>query len=117
MTTTRNPVEQSRHAVRSWVRAAGAGLRRATPYGVVAFLTAAAVAPVAGVALGAPAEYITALDQLGGMGSNYLADVLSTAARRMQGESVSEEQWRDAVAGELLARLEGGDAGLRDEVA
>jgi WD40 repeat protein len=43
--------EQARRGVRAWVRHAGrrtgAGLAAATPYGILAFLTASAVAPVA----------------------------------------------------------------------
>jgi WD40 repeat protein len=118
MTTTATPVERSRTAVRSWVRTAGSGLRKATPYGIVAFLAASAVAPVAGVALGATGEYSAALGQLGGMGSNYLSDALMSASDRLRGTSgTTDEQWREAVAGELLARLEAGDTELRDEIA
>jgi WD40 repeat protein len=120
MAVTPEPAARARSAVRSWVRAAGSGLRRATPYGIVAFLAASAVAPVAGAALGAPAEYAAALGQLGGMGSNYLADTLMSAADRARGSATSEEEWRDAIAAELLTRLEAGDersAALREEVA
>jgi WD40 repeat protein len=118
MTTTGTPVEQSRAAVRSWVRTVGSGLRKATPYGIVAFLAASAVAPVAGAALGAPADYAAALGQLGGMGSNYLSDALMSAGDRVRGSSpVSQDEWREAVGAELLARLQAGDAALRDEVA
>ncbi|MCA2212329.1 WD40 repeat domain-containing protein [Jidongwangia harbinensis] len=118
MTTTATPIERSRSAVRSWVRAAGSGLRKATPYSIVALLAASAVAPVAGVALGATAEYTAALGQLGGMGSNYLSDALMSAADRLRGTSATtEDEWREAVAAELLARLETGDTGLRDEIA
>jgi WD40 repeat protein len=111
------PVEKARSGVRSWIRSAGSGLRRASPYGIVAFLAASAVAPVAGAALGAPAEYAAALNQLGGMGSNYLSDTLMAAAGRVRDGHPSEADWRDAVAGELLTRLEAGDTALRAEVA
>ncbi|HYN94629.1 MAG TPA: hypothetical protein VES42_12340, partial [Pilimelia sp.] len=117
-------VEQARRGVRGWVRAAGrrggAGLRAATPYGILAFLTAAAVAPVAGAALGTAGAIGVALGQLGGVGANYLADVLAGTADRMRGRTPSEEEWRDAVAEALLPRLAAADdAGrrLRDEVA
>ena len=94
------------------------GLRKATPYGIVAFLAAYAVAPVAGAALGAPADYAAALGQLGGMGSNYLSDALMSAGDRVRGSSpVSQDEWREAVGAELLDRLQAGDAALRDEVA
>jgi hypothetical protein len=63
-------VDEARAGVRAWVRhAAGrtrAALRTATPYGIVAVLAASAVAPIAGAALGAPAEFAAALNQLGG---------------------------------------------------
>ncbi|WP_433381204.1 NACHT and WD repeat domain-containing protein [Actinoplanes sp. CA-142083] len=111
MSTTPSPAERARNGIRSWVRATGSGVRRATPYAILAFLSASAVAPIAGAALGAPAEYSAALNQLGGMGSNYLADALASTAARSPGE-----EWRDAVAEELLARLEAGDTGLRDEL-
>ncbi|MBN6040235.1 WD40 repeat domain-containing protein [Amycolatopsis sp. 195334CR] len=116
---------RARRGVREWVRSAGKstgrGLRKVTPYGTYAFLTAAAVAPVAGAALGGTDAFATALDQLGGMGGNYLANVLADTADRMrrQGIEPTGDQWRDAVAEELRARLE--DSGeetlrLREEV-
>ena len=111
--------DRARSGVRQWVRKAGAGLRSATPYGIVAMLAASAVAPVAGVALGASGELTAVLSQLGGVGSNYLADCLLTTARQLRGQDPSAEQWRDAVGAELLARLTAGDeraAALRDEV-
>ncbi|WP_433791501.1 NACHT and WD repeat domain-containing protein [Actinoplanes sp. CA-252034] len=111
-------VERARAGVRSWIREAGqrtrAGLRTAGPYGLLAFLTASAVAPVAGAALGATDAFAAALDQVGGLGSNYLADSLSEAAKRMrdrdpQADGWSEEQWRDAIAADLLPRLAAAD--------
>ncbi|XVV15953.1 hypothetical protein ACQP2X_16855 [Actinoplanes sp. CA-131856] len=121
--------ERARAGIRSWVRAAGSGLRRVSPYGIFALLAASAVAPIAGAALGASGEYAAALGQAGGMGSNYLGDVLADAARRLSSPGSSEpasagavppeaeERWRDAVAAELLARLEDGDTRLRDDLA
>ena len=117
------PVERARAGIRAWVRAAGRrageGLWSATPYGIVALLAASAVAPIAGVALGATGEFAAALGQLGGVGSNYLSDSLYATARRMRGSEPTIDEWRDAVAGELLARLESGDEraiALRDEL-
>ncbi|MFG1606360.1 NACHT and WD repeat domain-containing protein [Actinoplanes sp. NPDC049265] len=110
------PVARAREGVRAWVRSAGAGLRRASPYGIVAFLAAAAVAPVAGAVLGASNEMSAALQQLGGMGSNYLADALSGTAGRLR-EGASTEELRDALATDLLTRLDAGETGLRDEIA
>ncbi|MFC4068237.1 nSTAND1 domain-containing NTPase [Actinoplanes subglobosus] len=110
--------ERARAGVRSWVRAAGrrtrAGLRSASPYAILAFLTASAVAPVAGAGLGAPDAFAAALDQVGGLGSNFLADTLSETAKRLrdrdpQAAGWSEEQWRDAIAADLLPRLAAAD--------
>src|SRR5690242_2699362 len=106
-----SPADRARSGIRSWVRATGSGVRRATPYGILAFLSASAMASIAGAALGAPAESAAALTQLGGMGSNYLADAIAATAAR-----ASEQDWRDSVADELLVRLEAGDSGLRDEL-
>ncbi|MFF5288570.1 nSTAND1 domain-containing NTPase [Paractinoplanes globisporus] len=113
MSATPSPAERARSGIRSWVRATGTGMRRATPYAILAFLSASAVAPIAGAALGAPADYAAALNQLGGMGSNFLADALATTAARLE---TGDRDWRDEIAGELLARLETGDTGLRDEL-
>lgn len=115
MATRVSPAERARSGVRRWIRSAGTGLRRASPYGILAFLAASALAPVAGSALGAPGEFSAVLGQLGNMGGNYLADALASAAERLSGSS--EDDWRDAVSAELQARLEAGDAGLREELA
>ncbi|AEV87798.1 putative WD repeat-containing protein [Actinoplanes sp. SE50] len=111
---TPGPVERARAGVRSWVRESGrrgrARLRSAGPYAILAFLTASAVAPVAGAGLGVPGAFAMALAQLGGLGSNYLADVLAGTAQRMRGGGpITEQQWRDAVADELLPLLTAGD--------
>jgi WD40 repeat protein len=110
-------VARSRRGLGAWVRSVGAstgrGVRRASPYGIYAFLTAAAVAPLAGPALGAAGEFEIALNQLGGMGTNHLATVMANAAGEMRkrGGPVSDEQWREALAEALASRLDGG----RDE--
>ena len=98
---------------------AAAGARVATPYGVIALLAASAVAPVAGVMLGATGELAAVLGQLGGVGSNYLAETLTSAAQRMGQDQVEPDEWRDAIAAELLARMSRDDAAaaaLRDEI-
>lgn len=110
------PVQRARDGVRAWVRSASSGLRRASPYSIVAFLAAAAVAPVAGAALGVSNEMSAALGQLGGMGSNYLSDALAGTAERLRGDA-STEELRDALAAELAVRLDAGESGLRDEIA
>src|SRR6185295_7959652 len=114
MSVPPSPSDRARSGIRSWVRAAGSGVRRATPYAILAFLSASAMAPIAGAALGAPAEYTAALNQLGGIGGNFLADALAETAAR--GFDDDDREWRDAIASELLTRLENGDTGLRDEL-
>jgi WD40 repeat protein len=119
-------VERARRGVRRWVvefgGRVGAGARTATPYGILAFLTASAVAPVVGAGLGTSEVATAALDQLGGLGSNYLADVLAGAAQRMpaQGGRSGDDRWRDAIAEALQPLLVGQDErghGLRTEVS
>ncbi|MEU4688168.1 AAA family ATPase [Actinoplanes sp. NPDC023714] len=95
--------EQARAGVRAWVRRAGSRVRSAGPYAILAFLTASAVAPIAGAGLGAPSEFTTALDQLGGMGSNFLADAMADTAKRLRNPTADE--WREALAADLLPRL------------
>ncbi|HKT01042.1 MAG TPA: ATP-binding protein, partial [Rugosimonospora sp.] len=116
--STGEPVERARAGIRGWVRAAGrrtgAGLRAASPYAILAFLTASAVAPVAAVGLGA-GEFAAVLNQLGNVGGNYLADVLAATVGRMrEGGPVSEQRWRDEVAGALAPLLAAGDEQSRE---
>jgi WD40 repeat protein len=119
MTEESPSVRRARDGVRVWARSAGSRLRTASPYAILAMLAASAAAPVAGAALGASGEMGAALGQLGGVGSNYLADALATTANRMRDTDPSPERWRDEVAADLRALLEAGDeraAALRDEV-
>ncbi|WP_430783602.1 AAA family ATPase [Actinoplanes sp. G11-F43] len=123
------PTEKARAGVRGWVRDTGRRtgdrIRTAGPYAILAFLTASVVAPVAGAGLGAPDAFAAALDQVGGLGTNYLADTLADTARRMRDrepESAgwSEAQWRDAIAADLLPRLTAADErgrALHDEIS
>ncbi|MFI1992244.1 NACHT and WD repeat domain-containing protein [Actinoplanes sp. NPDC020271] len=111
---TSEPADRARAGVRAWVRETGrrarARARGASPYAILAFLTASAVAPVAGAGLGVSAEFAVALAQLGGLGSNFLADSLAGTAQRLRGTApVTEQQWRDAVAADLLPLLDAGD--------
>ncbi|GIF15150.1 hypothetical protein FHX34_1011750 [Actinoplanes teichomyceticus] len=56
-----------------------------TPPAVAAFLTASALAPVAAALVLPPAAAVAAVvAQLGGMGTNYLADVVAEAGRRVR---------------------------------
>ncbi|MBB2942555.1 hypothetical protein FB565_002268 [Actinoplanes lutulentus] len=104
--------EQARAGVRAWVRDAGSRSRTrihtASPYAILALLTASAVAPIAGAGLGAPAEFATALDQIGGIGSNVLADAMADTAKKLK-DPADQEQWRDSLATELLTRLAAAD--------
>jgi WD40 repeat protein len=111
------PRARAQRGVRAWARAAGSGVRAATPYGIFAFLTASALAPVAVPALGLSGEFAAALGQLGGMGTNYLTDVLTGAAGRLRDTrpELTPEEWRDALAEALVPSL-ASSAGLRAEV-
>ena len=118
-------MEQARAGVRAWAREAGrrtgAGIRVATPYGILAFLTASAVAPVVGAGLGTSEAVGATLNQLGGVGGNYLADTLSGVANRLRERDIppSPGEWRDAVAQALqpLLAADGERAeGLRADV-
>jgi len=99
---------QARRGVRDWVRAAarrsGARLSDVTPYGILAFLTASALAPIA-AGIGAGGLLAAAVEQLGQIGGGYLSEALIDTADRMRGRRATEAQWRDALAEELLARL------------
>ncbi|WP_436527301.1 nSTAND1 domain-containing NTPase [Actinoplanes sp. HUAS TT8] len=115
---TPEPAERARRGVRSWVRETGRRARDrargASPYAILAFLTASAVAPIAGAGLGVSAEFAVALAQLGGLGSNFLADSLAGTAQRLRGTGpITEQQWRDAVAADLIPLLDAGDTRSR----
>ncbi|MDI6101353.1 AAA family ATPase [Actinoplanes sp. NEAU-A12] len=121
--------ERARDGVRAWVRSTGrrtrSGLRSASPYAILAFLTASVVAPVAGAGLGASEAFSAALDQVGGLGSNFLADTLNDTAKRLRDQDPDAagrtgEQWRDAIAADLLPRLAAADEqsrALHEEVS
>src|SRR6187549_1662789 len=121
--------ERARSGVRVWVREIGrrtvTGARKATPYGILGFLAASAMAPVAAPALGGGAEFGAALNQLGGMGGNYLAEVMMQTAGRLRDDReaagpITTEEWRDALAAALGPRLQASDEQgreLRPEVA
>jgi WD40 repeat protein len=107
--------ERARAGVRAWVRAAGgrtrSALRSVSPYTILAFLTASAVAPLAGAG---PEALTAALDQVGDVGSNFLADSLNETAKRLRKQNPqtagwTEEQWREAIAADLLPRLAAAD--------
>lgn len=109
--------ERARRGVSRWISAAGrrtdAAARAMTPYGLLAFLAASALAPVVGAGLTTSAEVAAALGQLGGLGSSYLAEVLIGTAERLRrggGEPDSDpdgEQWRDTLAEALEPLLAG----------
>ncbi|MFY1633043.1 hypothetical protein ACN27F_07100 [Solwaraspora sp. WMMB335] len=112
-----NPAERARQGVRDWIRditrRTGRGLLNATPYGILAFLTASAVAPIAAAGFTASGVVAAALEQLGQLGGGYLADVLSDTARRLRGRRLTDAQWREALAEELLCRLSADDPAAR----
>jgi WD40 repeat protein len=94
-------------------------MRKATPYGILAFLTASALAPVAAPSLGGSAEFAAVLNQLGGMGSNYLTEVMTDTAQRLRHghdapAELSVQEWRDALAEALAPRLSASDEQARE---
>jgi hypothetical protein len=124
--------DRARTGVRAWVTQSGRMLMMMTPSAIVTAMTAAAVAPVLLPLLGATAGVVgiatgtvavqALLAQLGGLGGNYLADVLHDVTKRMRGEArvagVSEATLRAMVGRRLDAELAGPRAaGLRTEIA
>ncbi|MFB9902824.1 nSTAND1 domain-containing NTPase [Allokutzneria oryzae] len=117
--------QRMRRGLGSAVKKVAVGtLRYAGPPAILAFLAASAVAPVAisllGVTTGAFAT--AAVQLLGGMGGNYLADVMVSAAGKLRGRGkpVTEDEMRAVLVEELTARLTGSGAdaaGLRGEIS
>src|SRR4051794_41156787 len=110
-----DPSERARSGVRDWVRQTRRSLRAATPYAIVAALAASAIAPVAAAGLGTGPEVTAVLGQLGNIGGNFLADLVAGVAQRLR--QPDPDLWRDEIAAELTARLEGGDPARREETA
>jgi hypothetical protein len=89
--------DRARTGIRAWVTQSGRMLMMMTPSAIVTAMTAAAVAPVLLPLLGATAGVVgiatgtlavqALLAQLGGLGGNYLADVLHDVTKRMRGEA------------------------------
>lgn len=109
--------EQMRGGIRQWIstmtEATGGGLRRATPPTIIAFLTASALAPIALPFLGPATGVVTTagVAVLGGMGGNFLADVLASTARRLRTEdrspdSLTVDELRALLVEELDRRVE-----------
>jgi WD40 repeat protein len=123
--------DRARTGIRAWVSQSGRVLMLMTPPAIVTAMTAAAVAPVLLPLLGVTAGVVSMtagtiaiqamLAQLGGLGGNYLADVLHDVAVRLRGEArvsgVSEETLRSMLERRLDAELVGPRAaGLRTEI-
>jgi WD40 repeat protein len=123
--------DRARTGIRAWVSQSGRVLMLMTPPAIVTAMTAAAVAPVLLPLLGVTAGVVSMtagtiaiqamLAQLGGLGGNYLADVLHDVAVRLRGEArvsgVSEETLRSMLGRRLDAELVGPRAaGLRTEI-
>ena len=123
--------DRARTGIRAWVTQSGRVLMLMTPSAIVTAMTAAAVAPVLLPLLGATAGAVgiaagtvaiqALLSQLGGLGGNYLADVLHDVTVRLRGEArtagLSEETLRSMVERRLDRELTGPRAaGLRTEI-
>jgi WD40 repeat protein len=117
-----------RRGIHSWIvavsRDAGETLQQLTPLGIAAFLAASAIAPIAQPLLypGAGGMATALIGQVGAVGANYLTELLVRtvdrlrAARTDQG-TVTEAELRDALADDLIQRLDRGDTQLAGEIA
>jgi WD40 repeat protein len=123
--------DRAQTGIRTWVTQSGRVLMLMTPSAIVTAMTAAAVAPVLLPLLGAAAGAVglaagtvaiqALLAQLGGLGGNYLADILHDVTVRLRGEAraagLSEETLRSMVERRLDHELTGpAAAGLRSEI-
>jgi hypothetical protein len=117
-----------RRGIRGWVitvsRNAGQGVQRLTPSGIVAFLVASAIAPIAQPLVDPNASGLATVlvGQVGAVGANYLTELLVRVVGRLRdGQTgsvrVSEQELRDALAQNLTERLDDGDARLAEEIA
>ncbi|RJQ73697.1 hypothetical protein D5S17_24010 [Pseudonocardiaceae bacterium YIM PH 21723] len=96
-----------RGGMTSLLHRSGHVLKAMTPQGIVAFLTAAAVAPVVGDAVHRGTDEAIR-ERLDGMGAGYLTDVLAATAIRLRERRTPTEQQRiDALAEEFLVRMAG----------
>ena len=119
MTEVSPPVRRARAGVRAWARSAGSGLRTRLAVRDPRPANRVRRRPGGRRRAGRVRRDGAALGQLGGIGSNYLADALAGTAHRLRDTDPSPERWRDEVAADLRERLEAGDeraAALRDEV-
>ena len=106
-----------RASVLAWVPGVSG---RAGPWGLLVLLVSAALAPVALPAWGLGAAAAPIWTYLGGLSGNFLAELVAglVARKRREGQ-LTEENVREALAAELVGRLESGDGApaLRREVA
>ncbi len=110
----RSLAARARSGIQSWIRRRGGSVLGATPFVLVAGMTAAALSPIAvpllGVAAtGALAGFIT---QLGNIGAEHIARVLRDTVTRLRAEEqadVSEDAIRSLLASQLEQALDGPD--------
>jgi WD40 repeat protein len=123
--------DRARTGIRAWVSQSGRAVMLMAPPAIVTAMTAAALTPVVLPLLGVTAGAVgiaagtvaiqQLLTQLGGLGGNYLADMLHDVTVRLRGEArvagISEETLRSMVERRLDAELAGPRAaGLRTEI-
>jgi WD40 repeat protein len=104
-----------RRGVQHFVRQVGSALRQMTPAVLLAGFAASACAPLVTATLhaGSGALGQALADIVGGVGTNWLYDVLSTVRAHLRdrhdGTQPSEDEVRGAIESELIARLRADD--------
>ena len=115
MSGDRGAVPAARAGVQATAVAEPGRLRRCSATGLLALLSAAALAPLAVAGGQTPVTAVVSL--VGGVGSNVLASVIEKAVSRLRDGRVMASEpdvLRDAVAADLLTALEKGDSAARE---
>jgi WD40 repeat protein len=116
------PVDRQRvgQSIERFVRQLGSSLQRMTPPALLVGLAASACAPVVAATFsgGQSALAQALIEVLGGVGSNWLFDLLNTVRARLgekhsDGALPSEDEVRRAIQAELTARLKANDEDAR----
>jgi hypothetical protein len=98
-------VRRMRAGMGSALLRVGTGIRRMSPYGLVALLSAGAFAPVL-VAVGGPAAAVAAIGLVGSVGANVLTNVLSGAIDHLRHSKGGREPTQGEIEQELMTRIE-----------
>jgi hypothetical protein len=108
-------VRRMRSGIRATLLRVGPGVRRLSPYGLLALLSAGAFAPVLAVAGGLTAVgAVAAIGLLGNVGANVLTNLLSGAIDHLRQTAGGRDLERGEIEQELLSRIEAALAGDDD---